>query len=217
MKTLWGVGAALILLSVAPVSAATIIECGSGSNCIDGTTNVNLVGGDNTLTGTGTVGIGGPLVTFTTTQAGGMDLNEGAATITAGDPNIALDNLFIEMQSGFTAGEFRLSRLTGGGPPQNFTVAIGVNGGALSQTFQGNQRFGIVADQNEVITSILITTPSGGIGTFSQFRVTPVSVTAPIPEPGTWAMMLLGFGVLGFAMRRRRGKVSNEARVRFGF
>ena len=25
-----------------------------------------------------------------------------------------------------------------------------------------------------------------------------------IPEPGTWAMMLLGFGAVGFAMRRRR-------------
>jgi hypothetical protein len=26
----------------------------------------------------------------------------------------------------------------------------------------------------------------------------------PIPEPGTWAMMLLGFGAVGYAMRRRR-------------
>ena len=28
-----------------------------------------------------------------------------------------------------------------------------------------------------------------------------------VPEPGTWAMMLLGFGATGFAMRRRRKPV----------
>jgi hypothetical protein len=28
--------------------------------------------------------------------------------------------------------------------------------------------------------------------------------TAAIPEPGTWALMLLGFGAVGFSMRRRR-------------
>jgi hypothetical protein len=29
---------------------------------------------------------------------------------------------------------------------------------------------------------------------------------APLPEPATWAMMLLGFGAVGFAMRRDRRK-----------
>jgi hypothetical protein len=29
-------------------------------------------------------------------------------------------------------------------------------------------------------------------------------LTAAVPEPDTWAMMLLGFGAVGFAMRRRR-------------
>lgn len=28
---------------------------------------------------------------------------------------------------------------------------------------------------------------------------------SPVPEPGTWAMLLLGFGVVGGTMRRRRG------------
>jgi len=27
---------------------------------------------------------------------------------------------------------------------------------------------------------------------------------APVPEPATWAMMLLGFGAMGFSLRRRR-------------
>ena len=33
-----------------------------------------------------------------------------------------------------------------------------------------------------------------------------------VPEPGTWGMMLIGFGALGFAMRRRR---KDNVRVRF--
>jgi hypothetical protein len=31
------------------------------------------------------------------------------------------------------------------------------------------------------------------------------SLIAAVPEPSTWAMMLLGFGALGFLMRRRPG------------
>ena len=37
------------------------------------------------------------------------------------------------------------------------------------------------------------------------------NATAAVPEPATWAMMTLGFGAMGFAMRRK--KVST--RIRF--
>jgi hypothetical protein len=33
--------------------------------------------------------------------------------------------------------------------------------------------------------------------------LTIFSQTAPVPEPATWAMMLLGFSAIGFALRRR--------------
>jgi hypothetical protein len=39
---------------------------------------------------------------------------------------------------------------------------------------------------------------------FDNFSAT---ATAPVPEPATWAMMVLGFGVAGGAMRRRRSTV----------
>lgn len=40
----------------------------------------------------------------------------------------------------------------------------------------------------------------------------PISVNTPVPEPGTWAMMLMGFGAAGYAMRRskRQGKLISQ-------
>ena len=35
-----------------------------------------------------------------------------------------------------------------------------------------------------------------------------VSVAATAPEPATWAMMMLGIGIVGYAMRRRQPRVS---------
>ena len=35
-------------------------------------------------------------------------------------------------------------------------------------------------------------------------QFTPFGDAAAVPEPSTWAMMLVGFGALGCAMRRRR-------------
>jgi hypothetical protein len=51
----------------------------------------------------------------------------------------------------------------------------------------------------------------------TNYRVNTASIyrqfaTAPVPEPATWAMLMLGFGGVGFAMRRNR-KVT--ARIRF--
>lgn len=40
--------------------------------------------------------------------------------------------------------------------------------------------------------------------------------TAAVPEPGTWAFMLFGFGAVGFAMRRRKDK-STDQRVRISY
>jgi len=38
----------------------------------------------------------------------------------------------------------------------------------------------------------------------NSLEVDNLGVVSAVPEPGTWAMMLLGFGAIGFSMRRRR-------------
>ena len=38
----------------------------------------------------------------------------------------------------------------------------------------------------------------------NAFEIDSIAVNAAVPEPGTWAMMLLGFGAIGVSIRRRR-------------
>jgi len=44
-------------------------------------------------------------------------------------------------------------------------------------------------------------------GQYDSFKISQLSISA-VPEPTTWAMMILGFGVVGASMRRKAAKVS---------
>jgi len=46
--------------------------------------------------------------------------------------------------------------------------------------------------------------PYAGFPTSGFWAASFPTITPSVPEPATWAMMLLGFGGIGFAMRRRR-------------
>lgn len=49
---------------------------------------------------------------------------------------------------------------------------------------------------------------AGGVdGNFDGFKLSQITAAA-VPEPTTWALMILGFGAVGFAMRSRRATVS---------
>ena len=80
-------------------------------------------------------------------------------------------------------------------------------GGTTLYTFTGLQHypnrspisFGTLSG----ITGLTLTNDDFyGVG-YDDFSFQPARVTAAVPEPATWGLMLLGFGTLGFAMRRR--------------
>ncbi len=55
-------------------------------------------------------------------------------------------------------------------------------------------------------------TNTAGAGNEGVF-LDAVSISAAVPEPSTWAMMFLGFGAIGFGMRKRKA-AQGETRLR---
>ena len=88
---------------------------------------------------------------------------------------------------------------------------VGYQGGLFSGSFLsitiGNRYspFGSpltsVADQFNALKN---NNPYAGFPTAGYWTAS-FPATAGVPEPATWAMMLMGFGAVGFAIRRRRG------------
>jgi PEP-CTERM motif len=70
----------------------------------------------------------------------------------------------------------------------------------IFQPANGNNTYVL---QGGVFTAIMIRSTSP-IKEFKQQSITLGSIPAPLPEPGTWALMLLGFGGIGLALRRGR-------------
>jgi PEP-CTERM motif len=78
-------------------------------------------------------------------------------------------------------------------------ISYGTTGGTLYNIFHD----GALGEINS------IDTPGGNLANESRFATFSV---AGIPEPTMWAMMILGFGLVGGAMRRRSATVRTSVR-----
>ena len=56
-------------------------------------------------------------------------------------------------------------------------------------------------------TWIIAASPTNADGKFDSFKIGQLGIAA-VPEPATWAMMILGFGMVGGALRSRRAKAT---------
>lgn len=91
-------------------------------------------------------------------------------------------------------------------------VSIYTNGSSASQ-FSGsgttfNGQFALLGGANTL--AYLVQNDAGTNGNPAGLRM--AGIMTAVPEPGTWMLMILGLGAVGFSMRRRQ-----KAQVRFQF
>lgn len=60
-----------------------------------------------------------------------------------------------------------------------------------------NGRLTVVADAGRAISGIRLASGS------NSFEIDNLAAVSAVPEPATWAFMLMGFGAIGYSMRRR--------------
>jgi hypothetical protein len=75
----------------------------------------------------------------------------------------------------------------------------------LSSTGNGNNFFLLTATMGQALFSGTVTA-NGTFDSFEQVRVDLAGVAGAVPEPSTWAMMILGFMGVGFMAYRRRSQ-----------
>ena len=200
-----------------PAQATVTIE--KSPSAVQPEENVQLdtdpIVGDNTLQGT--TNQTGSTVVFTSSTDDLLAPPQGQARIEAVDGALGALVFSLSDLATFTSAEFNILASVGGPVTLSAYDASNMLLASLNSTLgsSGQNFFGFLADPSTPITSIgIVAGPNTVRSSIGQFRVGGVATTAePVPEPGTWALLVFGFGALGFAMRRKKSR--NGLRVRY--
>lgn len=198
MKTVALAAAAALVGIAAPASAATIVQndfnSGAGGFTLSG--NTYLANGALYAPCCGT----DPTNTNTFVAFGGGNQPSGTASTS-----------FLTVIGSVYTVMFNYATLGGGSDPLTVTA-----GGITQSPFSANATNNPIVFQTGTFqftattrTSTLSFTSAGTNN--ADAIIDNVSVTGAVPEPATWAMMLLGFSMVGFGLRSRRaGKVATR-------
>jgi hypothetical protein len=205
-------------LVAAPAGAAVILGTGAGAVQPD----ENLLFNNNPANGLAIIGITNQSDTLVTV-IGGEPLvgNGGQARVEAADDRISsaftyqglsgqlLGFDFADTARAFTQAEFKV--FVGHGTATVLTLtAFTTQGQQVQQAFDipSSGFFYLDATNGDLIDRFSFAA-NGSLEDVRQIRIGGVqeisqSISAAVPEPATWAMMILGFGGLGAALRARR-------------
>ena len=227
-------GAAVMALISSNANAATFFTESPGSNSSDFLAAVAAAGGTVTTNADfETPTTDGTVTTVNFSAASGAGPGQGNTTfpiLSGGEGKYVSSNFLQSIGAGTLTFTFA-SAVAGLGfttidlfNPQgsndiSLSVFSGANGTgtllgsttAANFNFQSNFTYfmGFTSDSNN-IGSFVLTNPGGASDVFGVDNIVSakLSPVAAVPEPATWAMMLLGFGFVGGALRSTRNKKS---------
>jgi len=192
-------GAAALLGAASPAAAVTI--CLGGGCAAQPNSNVLVDMGVTGTTVTGTLNNAPGIVSFTSIEDLINNAN-GQARVGAVD-GVLNNPITIALNGGIiNALELDINALTNGNVTFSFTGGnsngvvtgpfdIGKNGSNFFNAFNGS------------FSSVTLSFGDGGtVQDIRQVRMT-TGALAGVPEPATWALMIMGFGAVAGAMRRR--------------
>ena len=207
----------LALVAASPASAGIFIGVSINGGPI---TQVALDGGSgsvnyNTTTGGyffNTNGTGSPLLT----QPNLLTQSVNIAQAAGGTVSLYITQNNLSAFNGFLASAFTSNTITNANVTLStyYSAANALFGGTLLQsssfngigTFVGTNQLALNLPFSETVRYDITFGANGG-----NFNGT-ANVTSAVPEPATWAMMMVGFASLGVAVRRRP---KTTLRVRF--
>ena len=136
----------------------------------------------------------------------GAEISPGGPANDADLYNLISGDIFLTGNEGMSWIEFGLTGLTSGSV--DFLISLSSGG---TQAFNailgsGDTHFGFLANGGDLITNVHYAAgvPPTELTILKQVRILREGDPNIVPEPSTWAMMLLGFGAIGFSMRSRR-------------
>lgn len=164
--------------------------------------------------------------TASTTDANNVMLQQGSGqaeltgAVISGNTNYQLQsgNIFLSNHDGMDWIELAFDGVTAsqvtftldlidslGNPETDFTATFNID-----HSPNGANKFGFLTSNGEAITNLAYSFVGGTAEDIRQVRIIPtVGPNSGVPEPSTWAMMLLGFGAAGLAMRRSRRRTGD--------
>lgn len=203
--------AAALLSALAPAAAQAQVTFyttqASYNAAVAGSTTTNFTFGNTGNAPSYTVGnltFASPGTVFTSAAVPGGDFG-GSAYIGMQDAAGVPGTLgTVTVSGGNTRGvSFTLGDIYG-----SYVTTVTVNGSSTPVTVPGDPSsafFGVTS--STPITSISFTLDNGEIDFLNGFT-TATSLASAAPEPGSWALMIGGFGATGWALRRKRRKLA---------